>query len=268
MSSQNNTENEEPPVVDTGEWDEGPDQNTRHHYIEDRWKQKPYYRRLAVTLAGFGVLAVLGGFAFPQARDVLFGFGATGLFGSVLTHYLTGAKFVEATTVESIYAPVARNGAALSDSLGLQPWTDGTYVPADDAEPARLHLSASPDADRPPDCARIPTTGGSLFKEFERSASVSPVIEQPGRVASQLTDALVEQFELVGAATVEVDVEDGCASIEVTDSVLGNVDRFDHPVASFLAVGFAVSLSEPVTVDVVPVESAADWLITCRWEST
>lgn len=71
--------------------------------------QQTRYRRTAYGLAALGVLAVLGGLLFPNARGVLFALGGTGLFGGLLTLYLTPGQFVAADVGERVYAAMAAN---------------------------------------------------------------------------------------------------------------------------------------------------------------
>jgi len=45
--------------------------------------------------------------------------------------------------------------------------------------------------------------------------------------------------------------------VSLTGSAIGGVDRFDHPIASFLAVGFAVGLGRLIELDVESSEGRA-----------
>ena len=54
-------------------------------------------------------------------------------------------------------------------------------------------------------------------------------------------------------------------TVGVVGSVYGPVDQFDHPVASFLAVGLAEGLDVPVSVQVESSTGDADAVVTCRW---
>ena len=242
----------------------------REEYVRARRSQ---YRATAVGLAAVGLVAVLGGVLFPDAREVLVALGGTGLFGAVLTYYLTPSRFVAAEVGERVYAAAAANGAALVDDLGLR--EERVYVPGE-TEPARLYVPqhaeyAIPEPRAGPivvdDESRgllVTATGAELFREFERDLS-GDLAAAPPVLAEQVTDALVEQFELVRGADVDVDTERDRATVAVSDSAFGDVDRFDHPVASFLAVGFAAGLERPIELEVTPSDERADWLVTCRW---
>lgn len=230
------------------------------------------YRDTAIGLAAIGLVAGLGGLLFPDARDVLVALSSIGLFGAVLTYYLAPSRFVAADVGERVYAATAANLAAIADELGLR--DERLYVPAETA-PARLYVPHSSDYSIPDDRSGpivveegarglwLEATGGELLREFER-ALAGDLATDPAALAAQLSDGLVEQFELAGRA--DADVDEGRATVAVADSAVGDVDRFDHPIASFLAVGFAAGLERPVALEVTPGDDRADWLVTCRWD--
>ncbi|WP_255193456.1 hypothetical protein [Natronobeatus ordinarius] len=254
------------------------------------------YRRTALGLAFLGGLAALGGLLLPDGREVLFALAATGLFGAVLTYSLAPGRVVAADVGERIHAAAATNGAAIADALGLA--DEHVYLPTTDTggvgDAARLYVpqqagddlleALSTPADRDgledrrgledvtgpfvTDDERrglvLEPTGGPLYREFEREL-VDDLESTPVGLTTQLADALVEGFELADAATPDVDAGDGRATVALTGSVLGDVDRFDHPIASFLAVGLAAGLERPVSLEIAPGDDRADWLVTCRW---
>ncbi|WP_290819284.1 hypothetical protein [Halovivax sp.] len=235
------------------------------------------YRRTALGLVAVGVVAIAGALVFPDARTVLFALGATGLFGGVLTYYLTPERFVAAAVGERVYDAGASNLAAVADELGLQ--DQRIYLPADATGSPRLFVPQRPGARLPDDRdgpivtdedARgllLEPTGAPLFAEFERAVTGDPA-STPAPLAGQLADALVEQFELVRGADPDIDPDGGRATVAITDSAYGPLDRFDHPIPSVLAVGFAVGLDRPVRLDVDAGDERADWLVTCRWETS
>lgn len=249
----------------------------RREYVRARRSQ---YRRTALGLVGVGLLGVAGAAAFPAARTVLLALGATGLFAGLLTYYLTPEQFIPAHVGEQIYAALAANGAALAADLGL---TDArVYVPTGDSDdPVRLFVPQHeryniPDNDALADVfvvtdderargVSLGPTGQALFDEFERVLA-GPLRNEPGPLAEQLADALVEQFELVASTRVDVNDEDSRVTVGVSGSAYGAVDRFDHPVASLLAVGFVHGLDRPVRVDVTPGDDRVDYLVTCILE--
>lgn len=232
------------------------------------------YRRTAYGLALLGVLAFVAGLAFPDGREILFALGFTGLFGGVLTLYLTPEQVVAADVGERVYAALAANDAALATQLGLG--DERVYLPGDDA-PAHLYVPRWTEYDRPAldegplvvdEQSRgllLEATGAFLFEEFERVTD--DLAATPAALATQLAEGITEVFELAGAIDTDVDPRGGRATVRVSDSAFGDPDRFDHPLASFLAVGFAAGLDRPVTLEVDPGagDDRADWLVTCRW---
>lgn len=232
------------------------------------------YRSTALGLAVVGLVAVAGSVLFPDAREVLVALGATGLFGAVLTYYLTPSQVVDAAVGERSYAAGAMNLAAITAELGLR--DDRVYLPREGA-PARLYVPQHAEYDLPEESAGpivvddgsrgllLEATGANLYREFERGLP-DALGTEPATIANQATDALVEQFELVTDADADVDPAAGRVTVAVTDTAFGDVDRFDHPIPSFLAVAFAVGLDRPVQLEVTAGDDRADWLITCRWD--
>jgi hypothetical protein len=252
----------------------------REEYVRSRLTT---HRRTALGLFAVGALAALGGLALPGSRTVLFALGGTGLFAGLLTYYLTPEQFVAAGTGERVYASLAATGAELVGELGLQ--DDRVYAPANGTAEfggVRLFVPQQPDYAVPAaddldslfvvsdhDRARgvaLPPSGGALFREFE-TGMTDEVSEAPEDLAVQLADALAEGFELVETAAADADPDGGRATAEVAGSVYGSVDRFDHPVASFFAVGLTATLDAPVRAAVTPDEDGpADYFVTCEWD--
>ncbi len=232
------------------------------------------YRRTAIGLAAIGLCALVGGVIFPDSREVLVAFGATGLFGAVLTYLLMPEQFVAADVGERVYAAAAANGSAIVTELGLG--DDRIYLPGD-VETARLYIPQTVDYDWPAATDGpfvldadsrglvLEPTGGPLFTEFQRAVT-GEVAATPGPLATQLCEALTEQFELAGSARPDVDAADGRVTVAIMNSAFGDVDRFDHPIASLLAVGFAIGLDRPVECSVAVGDDRSDWLVTCRFE--
>lgn len=292
----------------------------RRQYERARHAQ---YRRTALGLVALGLLAVAGGAAFPGARTVLLVLGATGLFAGLLTFYLTPEQFIPARVGEQVYSALAANEAAMVADLGLA--DHRVYVPTGDPdEPVWLFVPqhehyAVPDADALADVfvvtdderargVSLAPTGRVLFDEFE-GALAGPPGEDPEQIATQLADALVEQFELVDSTRVSTDVDGtdgpgepggdgtgdeggeregagdeggerddgavgdqvgergptGRVTVAVAGSAYGAIDRFDHPVASLLAVGIARAVGTPVTAEVTRGGDRSDYAVTCRW---
>ncbi|WP_206335565.1 hypothetical protein [Natronolimnobius sp. AArcel1] len=234
------------------------------------------YRRRALGLAAIGFVAIAGAAVFAAVRDVLLVLGATGLIGAVLTYYLAPEQFVAADIGERIYVGLANNQARLTATLGLSDRRH--YVPTDTRQPGCLLVVPSYEQYQPPDTVahdsepiitakdhrslRLEPSGLGLVDAFD-DALTTKRATTPDELATQLATALVEQFEL--AARVEPAVGPEQVTFAITDSTFGDCDRFDHPVASFLAVGLAVGLERPITLEVAAVDNRADWLLTCRF---
>ena len=253
-------------------------QRLREEYARARRTQ---YRRTALALAAVGLLATLGGVALPDSRTVLFALGGTGLFAAALTRYLTPEQFVSASVGEGIYGSLAATAAALVAELGLQ--DERLYLPGPatpNGVPIRLFVPQQAEYDLPAPSAldtvfvladdeaargvALHPSGGPLFAEFRRTLS-GPLADEPGALAAQLADGLVEQFELARSATPDSD--EGRVTVAVGGSAYGAIDRIDHPVASFLGVGLATGLERAVSVETRTADGdRADYLVTCSWE--
>lgn len=233
------------------------------------------YRRTAIWLAVVGAIAVSAGLLFPDARRILFTLGAIGLFSGILTYFITPGQFVAADVGERVYAASAANWAALIDELGLE--REYLYLPSTGRSPAQLFVPQRTAYTIPEDRRRLVATRGDeqglvleptgtgLFEEFERTLA-EPLPTESAALATQFADGLVEQFELVKSAEPDVDPDGGRITVAIRGSAYGDVDRFDHPVASFLAVGFAEGLDRPIELTVEASEGRTDWVVTCRWE--
>jgi hypothetical protein len=232
------------------------------------------------------VVAGLAAVLFPASQTVLFALAGTGLFAAVLTYYLTPERFVTAAVSERVYAATAAWGETLRTELGLQDtsiYIPTDYAATDEFAPVRLFIPqyaeyTLPDASSLDAGFVIPEektgrgltlqpTGAAIYEEFE--SQVDAVAETPSELASQLTDALVESFELVENVTFELDGDGTGITFAITGSSYGTVDRFDHPIQSFLAVGLAQGLNQPVTVERQSTSSdddRFDYRIHCSWE--
>jgi hypothetical protein len=237
--------------------------------------QQHRYRYTALGLALVGTLALFGAALFPTVETILIALGGTGIFGAILTYFLTPERFVSATVGERVYGTLADNEAAIVDDLDLR--GAPVVVPATgSAAPARLFVPQLPDTETPEDEAlrapfvagesnglAVEPTGAALYEVLTDATGAMP--DEAGGVAVTAGDALVEQFELVDAVDVDSD-EEGRVTMAVDGSAYGPIDRFDHPVASLLATTLAVELDTPVTV-VVESADRVDWLVTCRLET-
>lgn len=241
-------------------------------------RRRTEYQRASLALVGVGVLAAGAAAVVPAVRETLVIVAAIGVFGGVLTRYLTPERFVSATVGERVYSTLAGNHDALVGELGLQ--DERLYVPVDGPERVRLFVPERREYSVPSDSdlaatlvvpdeetargAAFAPTGVPLLREFEQSTVGSPPSDPRERVAA-LATSLVESFELVESTTVDVDAATGRASVDVVGGVFGDGDTFDDPVASTLATGLATALDTPVTVESNPTEDG--YTVTCRWEA-
>lgn len=242
------------------------------------------HRQTAIALLGVGLIGIAAGITFPSARTVLLALGTTGVFGSILTYFLSPEQVMPETVGQSAYDAARETGSAVRDELGLA--DVAVYVPVDSVPtetraPVRLFVPQSPEYDLPsdddlrstfvvPDDGRrrgvaFTPTAGRMLAEFDRIRSTEVNLRLDTRV-TQLCDALVEQFELVRAADAELDEETQRITVGVTGVTYPNTTGFDHPVTSFLGGGLARGLETAVTVEVERVDDGeSDFLVTCRW---
>jgi hypothetical protein len=243
--------------------------------------RKAEYRRAALGMATLGVVAVAGAAVVPVVRTILLVLGATGLFGAVLTYYLTPERFVAAAVGRGVYRATAADRRALAAELGLA--DRRVYVPVAESGPrVRLFVPQFEEYTIPPDAELAETlvvpddetgrgvsftpTGRDLYESFTEAVSGDPEAD-PRVLTTQLCDALVEQFELVVATDVDYDTGERRVTVSVEGSVYGPADSVDHPVVSVLAVGLARSLDEPVVADATgPDGDGSDFVVTYRWD--
>lgn len=244
---------------------------------------------LWLAFAVFGLLAGAGVVVFPSLQTTLFVLYWTFLFAAVLLWFLTPERRVPWRVAERVYSDLAANESALVAAYDLQ--GTSVYVPdpggGTEGEagnpPARLFVPRYADDALPEDdrlqslfvaaegegyrgLSFVPS-GGSLFREFE-SMLDGDLSESPEGISRQLADGVTEGFELADRVSSDVSPVDGRVTFDVSDGVYGPIDRFDHPVQSFLAVGLAVGLDRPIVVESTPTEGTASHVVKCRWPAT
>jgi len=235
------------------------------------------YRQTALALVAVGGLAAIGGVLFAGARTVLFALAGTGVFLGILTYSLSPEQFLPASVGREVYASLAGNEKRVAAELGL---SDARLYVHDAGGTVRLYVPQSRRASLPGGDALEETfvvdgqrrgvafepSGAALFAAFDRAQSDS-LAADPAELGPQLTDALVEQFELVGSAEQSVTgtAAEGSLTVGIVDSAYGSLEQFDQPVVSFLAVGLAEALETPITVTVEPGGDRVDAVVTCQW---
>ncbi|WP_201292882.1 hypothetical protein [Halobacterium bonnevillei] len=225
----------------------------RTEYVRAR---QTSYRRTAAALLGIGVLAFLAGGLLRGVRDVLFVLGAIGVFGGVLTWYLTPERVLTVGVSESVYDAVASNGAQLRDELGLQ--ATSVYVPAPDGP--RLFVPQHQEYSIPESLDAVFLTGSDaergvaltpsgqrLVAELDRTRT-GPAPDTLRAAVSQLGDAVVEQFEVADAIRVAESTADDRVVVTIEGSAFGSLSDFDHPVVSVLGCGLAQTQDTPIAV--------------------
>lgn len=257
-------------------------ENARLRNERDRTAERRH-RRGALAFFGLGTLSAVAGYVLPASQTLLFSLAGIGLFSAVLTYYLTGSNLISVSTIERVYLAHAETLAEMVGELGLQ--DVAVYVPTDDTSRSegltrvRLFVPQQPDYDLPEELESVfvvtdegqrrgiavHPVGSALFAAFSESLR-DPLAETPDGLANQLAAALVEDFELVSEATPEYDPRNERLTVRVRDSALGPVDRFDHPVVSFVATGLAYGLDRPIRTEVRPRDDATA-LVVCSWDA-
>jgi hypothetical protein len=275
----NSQEATEPTVDAADDDDEAPARDVERSLLrtenerlrrELRRTTRTTYRRTAVALLGVGLLSALAGLVVPAAQDVLVVVGAIGVFGGVLTWYLTPERVLAASVTESVYRAHAKTIASMRAELGLR--DTAVYAPSDDhAGGAVLFLPLHAKYDVPDESTQTfvttdPETGrgvtlhptaGTLARALDRSLT-APLGRD--RLPTVVPEAIVEQFELADNATA--DLAGDTLTLEVDAPAIDGLDRADHPIVSLCAVTAARTLDQPVEVESI---DTADGRITVSW---
>jgi hypothetical protein len=253
---------------------------------ERKGDRRRSFRRAALAAGLLGVVAAAGGVALPASSTVLFALAGVGLFTAFLAYFLTPERVIAAPVSERVYAALATTGDAVRADLGLRDVS--VYLPVDPddapagAAPVRLFVPQRDDYEVPTAeeaasafvvtdderrrGASFVPTGATLLSAFEADDDAVGQLDLVDYVA-RVADALVDGFELVSAATADVDSANGVVTVGIRRSALGPVDRFDHPVGSFVAAALARRLDVPVTLASRPAEDGKlDYYLTCGWD--
>lgn len=237
---------------------------------------------LPFSFAVFGLIAGAGVVVFPGLQTTLFVLYWTFVFAATLLWFLTPERRVRARIADQVYADLATNEGALVRACDL--CDTRVYVPVRDSgadPPVRLFvprrtdydlpdsndlepLLVASDAERRQGLSFVPS-GSGLFREFE-SMLDSNLDESPDELSRQLSDGVIEGLELADRAVPEFDSSKRRITFNVENSVYESIDRFDHPIQSFLAVGLAVGLDRPVTAETRTTEDRTGYIIAYRWE--
>jgi hypothetical protein len=237
------------------------------------------YHETALALCGVGLLCGLLAVLVPTASTVLFALAGTGVFGGVLTYFLTPERFISADVGQHVYSATAASYERLCGDLGLSERrvylatdetteADGTeswlFVPqtAETAIPEPTAFDSAFVVEKGQRGLSLRPTGSELFTAFENSLT-EPLGTTAADLCDQLSDALVEDFELAQTIEYDTDRANGRLSVQISDALYGDGGQFDHPVVSLLAVGLAAGLSQPVEATVTGTRPLS---VTFRWE--
>jgi len=218
------------------------------------------YHRTAAGLAAIGLVALAGAVIFPSSSTVLLALAGTGLFAALLTYYLTPERFLARFVGDRIQEAAAENIAALTAELELS--ERRVFIPVEGPEPARLYVPQHANGELPPEqeltglfvtesdryrgVALLPS-GATLFPEFRETLS-GEVATEPQQLTAQVTECLVDDFELVTSVDVEIGDDEEEVILEFADSTFDPA-REDCPPASFAAVVLAAGLDEPLQME-------------------
>ena len=232
------------------------------------------YRRTALGLFVVGLIGLVGGLGFPDARTVLFALGGTGVFAGVLTYVLTPERFVSARVGARLVRALRADREAIVDELGLR--GEPVYVPGEEVRlfVPRRENGSLPDRSDLTDLFVVPEdadrggvafhpTGGPLFEELE-AAHDRPVDATARTTASVVADALVELFEVADGTDYDVDAGTNRVTFEINGAGLGDPTGIDHPIPSLIAVALVRTLEAPVRVEVTDDDPLT---VTCRYDS-
>ncbi len=246
--------------------------------------QRSRYRGTAIALTGVGVVCGILGFLSPGASTVLFALSGTGVFGGVLTYFLTPERFISADIGQRVYTATAESFERLCANLGLSdrrvyiapestdddsvppetvdswlfvPQTQETAIPQPKMIDSAFHV---PEGQRG---LSVRPTGSGLFAAFDRSLT-EPLGSTPETLCAQLSDAVVENFELATTVEYDIDPAAGRVSVRISEVLYGDGTRFDHPVVSLFAVGLATGLETAVETEVTATDPLS---VTFRWDS-
>lgn len=245
-------------------------------------RQRSRYRQTAIALIGVGIVCGAAGTLVSEAAPVLFALAGTGVFGGVLTYFLTPERFITADIGQRVYEATAQSFDRICADLGIS--GRRIYIPV---APADRNVSKSnswlfiPQSEETtiPTAAAIDSafvveddargltvqpTGSELFTSFEESLTES-LGDSPDTLCAQLSDALVEDLELAKSIEYETAPDEGRVSMRFSEILYGNATQFDHPIVSLVAVGLATGLQVPIETTITDTDPLS---VTFRWEQS
>jgi hypothetical protein len=191
-----------------------------------------------------GVLLLVGGVAVPAYERLLFTWGGTALFVSLLLAFVISTPTVPATVATALQDTQAQNTRRLVD-----PDTQ-RYVPQEES----VVLVAGED-------------GRTLAAVGERLLATVDVPDRgttPEDALPVVLDIVVADLEL--ATRAESQWTDDGVEVTVTGCRVGTESLFDHPVPSVFGVGLATAIDRPVRVESTVEDERL--VVTCEWATT
>lgn len=212
----------------------------------------------AVLGVGAAVLSTTGAVG-AELQGVVAALGGAGVFLSLLTLALTGTDTPDRDA--ALFDRLAGNYERAVGELGLA--ETHYYVPTGGEPPVRLFVPQRAE-DPVPSVDKLRATfvgrretGGLLGLAFDPSGLAllretdTDLPSEPRTLAGRLCGTLVDRMELAEIAQPNVDVDTGRATLAFRGTAYGPIERFDHPVRSFVGVGLALGLDQPVGTEVV-----------------
>lgn len=247
----------------------------RREYARSRQRQ---YRRTAIGLGIVGMVAIVASVLFPAQQTLLLALGGTGVFGAILTYYLTPEQFVPVSISEEIDRGRTATLSQIRENLDLtdkqvfvptpeQEYSTRVFLPQRDVYqlPAAETLSSVfvTGANRDQRGLSLVPAGEYLYAEFTKTVNEMPA-EEPVPAVGQLADAAVEVFELADQVSVDTVENESRIIVEGTNVAYGELNQPEHPVVSLLGVGLARAIDQPIEVVIEDAE-ADDGVISLRW---
>jgi len=239
-------------------------------------------RRARQSAYGFiflGLVSTVGGLLEwnTQMAVVLVAVGATFFFGGIVTFTLGSKRYLITSVHQSICWDLSENLERLIESYDLQKTL--VYLPRTGAaEPPVLFVPKHPDHQLPKgievdslfveshnkraEGIVLRPAGATLFDRFE-SMLEGEIGETLDDLTRQLSDGLIEGFELVDRIRTDVHPEEDVVEFEIVGDIHDSSQGYENPVQSFVAVGLAAGLETPITVEPMQ-EAENDQALTFR----
>lgn len=231
------------------------------------------YRQGALSLWVLTAACLIGVVAGVRPRDVLLGIAGLTAVGGILLLTVFPGRYVRADVAEAMAAAASENRQAVAMELGF--CSEPRYVQTADGMAVRLVVPGRPE--RLPDggslhaavvddgagALSLEPTGWPLYVELRAAADSFP--DEPSAALAACCEGAVSRFDLAAAATV-VRFGDGTATVRVSGSALGDLDRAAAPLRSLCAVCLASTLGRPVSVGGTDTDGSGWTEISYEWE--